>query len=216
MLLLFIYYSTVIAISLLCPFLFIFILITPGKEPNEIDVVFLMGASNPAGKRHILNEKRLMEEIVQRNSTPATRFAIVQYENSAEVRRSLNDYTNAKTFIDTLNSLYWRGDATNLESGLEKVKMLFEKEGRPKARKILVVFSDGKLLTNVEDIKKSKKPLEEQKTKVICVTVGDNVDEDKFDELSSKNKTIRHDDEQEPKDTADKIQEEIFKGVFSN
>jgi hypothetical protein len=82
--------------------------------------------------------------------------------------------------------------------------MLFEKEGRPKARKILVVFSDGKLPTNVEDIKRFKKPLEKKNIKVISVTVGDNVEEDKFNELSSKNETTRHDDEQEPKDTADK------------
>ena len=95
------------------------------------------------------------------------------------------------------------------------MKMLFEKEGRPKARKILVVFSDGKLPTNVEDIKRFKKPLDKQNIKVISVTVGDNVEEDKFNELSSKNETTRHDDEQEPKDTADKIQEEILKGLLS-
>ena len=184
-----------------------------GKEPNKIDVVFLMGASNPSGNRHFLNEKRLVEEIVQRNSTPATRFAIIQYDYSAAIRRSLNDYTNPETFIVTLNSLYWRGDATNMQSGIEEAKVLFEKEGRPKARKILVVFSDGTLPANVEEIKRFKKPLGEQQVKIISVTVGDNVDEDKFNELSSKNDTIKHDDQEEPKDTGDKIEEEILKGM---
>ena len=173
-----------------------------------------MGARSPAGQRHFMNEKRLVEELFQRNNTPATKFAIIQYENSAAIRRSLNDYTNPETFIATLNSLFWRGDATNVQSGMEKAKMLFEKEGRPKARKILVVFSDGKLPTNIEDIERFKKPLDEQHVKIITVTVGDNVDEDKFDKLSSKNETIKHDDDQEAKDTTDKIQEEILKGVF--
>lgn len=175
--------------------------------------MFLMGASNPAGQRHISNEKRLVEEIVQRNNTPDTRFAIVQYENTATVRSSLDEYTNTETFIYSLNSLYWRGDATNLPSGLEKVKILFEKEGRPRARKILVILSDGKFPSSVQNIVTSKKPLEEKGIKIIYVTVGDDVDEDKLNALASKNETIRHDDEKEPKDTADKIEEDIFKGA---
>lgn len=201
-------------VSLFAKFLIIVLKSILGKEPNEIDIVFLIGASNPGGTRHILNEKRLIEEIVQRNSTPTTRYAIIQYENTATIRRSLNDYTNTESFIDILDKLYWRGDATNLESGLAKVKMLFEKEGKPNARKILVVISDGKLPVDVEDIARLKKPLEEQEVKIISVTVGDNVDEDTFTELSSKNKTIRHDDERKSKDTADKIDEEILKGLF--
>ena len=189
------------------------IVFTLGKEPNEIDIVFLMGASNPGGQRHISNEKRLVEEILQRNNTPNSRFAIVQYENTATVRSSLNEYTNTETFIDSLNLLYWRGDATDLPSGLEKVKMLFEKEGRPRARKIIVIFSDGKLPSSVENIVASKKPLEDKGIKIISVTVGDNVDEDKLNALASKNETIRHDDERKPKDTADKIKEDIVKGA---
>lgn len=191
-------------VSSLCIFL--------GTKPNEIDVVFLLGASNPGGKQHILNEQRLVEEIVQRNNTPASRFAIVLYEDTATVQQSLNEYANAKTFIDILKSLNWKNEGANLNSGLAKVKMLFEKEGRPKARKTLVVFSDGQFATEIEGIKKLKKPLVDQGVKIIPVTVGDNVDEDKFNELSSKNQTLRHDDSEDPKNTADKIQEELMKG----
>ena len=187
---------------------------TLGMVPNEVDVVFLMGTSSPAGGRHLLNEKRLVEEIIKRNNTQYTRFAIVQYENTATVRLSLNDYTNPKKLLTVLNSLYWRGDASNLPSGLEKVKMLFENEGRLNARKILVILSDGKITSTVEDIQAEKELLEKKRIKIITVTVGDTVDEDKFNKLASKNKTIRHDDDQEPKNTGDKIQEEILNGML--
>ena len=189
-------------------------LFTLGKEPNAIDVVFLLGASNPDGKQHLSNAKQLVEEIVQRNNTPVSRFAIVQYENTANVRSSLNEYTNIQTFIDSLNSLSWRGDTSDLQSGLEKVRKLFENEGRPEARKILVIFSDGKIPISVENIETSKKPLEEKRVKIISVTVGDNVDEDKLNALASKNETIQHKDENERDDTADKIQQEILKGAL--
>ena len=195
-------------------FLFISMLFTLGEEPNAIDVVFLLGASNPGARLHLSNAKQLVEEIVQRNNTPVSRFAIVQYENTANVRSSLNEYTNIQTFIDSLNSLYWRGDASDLQSGLEKVQKLFENEGRPKARKILVIFSDGKIPISVEDIETSKKPLEEKGVKIISVTVGDNVDEDKLNALASKNETIQHRDENERDDTADKIRQEILKGAL--
>lgn len=171
-----------------------------------------MGASNPNGRDHFNNEKRAVVEIMKRISKSNNIFGVIQYDSAASIKSSLKEYTDDRRFREKVDSLSWRRDGINLKAGLEIAKMLFDTESRPKARKVLVVFTDGRLPNSVEDLKNTSEPLKKKGIKIISVAVGDEVEDKKLNELSSINKIVKPKKGKKAKEYSQLIEEEIFSG----
>jgi len=100
----------------------------------------------------------------------------------------------------------------SLGEGVKSAGKEFEKNGRPKARKIMVVFLDGNDESTKDALKKVAEPLKKKKIKIIPVVMGENVDEEKLKPLLAKKKKPKKG--KDPKKLAEEIAEELFNGKF--
>ena len=161
-------------------------------------------------------EKRTISEIVNKSSASNTIFGLLQYGNNATVEISLKEFTDSEKFNQKMNSMSWKTDGINLKAGLEKAAELFHKEGRPKARKVLVVFTDARVPDTVENVIKYREQLEKKGLKIITIAVGDIADDEHLIALSSKNKTIKpkesFGDLKKTEELAGLVEDEIFTG----
>ena len=73
---------------------------------------------------------------------------------------------------------------------MEQSYELFKKHGRHSARKILIVFTNGKSTARVNELKKHAHNLSELNTKLIVVAVGDNVNVEELLEVTSNEESI--------------------------
>lgn len=79
-----------------------------------------------------------------------------------------------------------------MDKALEQSYELFKKHGRQSARKVLIVFTNGKSGARANELKKHGQNLTELNTKLIMVAVGDDVNvEELLDVTSSEESIVR-------------------------
>jgi hypothetical protein len=84
--------------------------------------------------------------------------------------------------------LYSIGKA--LDKALEQSCELFKKHGRHSARKVLIVFTNGKSSARANELKKHAQALNELNTKLIVVAIGDDVSVEELLEVTSSEESI--------------------------
>lgn len=180
-----------------------------GQEQRLLDVVFVLGSSN----RQFFNMyKKLAMRTLNSPQAADTKYGVVTYDSTSVVVRGLKDFVSKDDLANRLGKLPWVGNGTDLEGGLRKANEVFKKEARLKARRILVVYGDGRFATNVEDLKKVRQTMDEEGVKVITVTFGSRDD----DMLKIVTTTDQGPIEGSPKEldkTSKDANEETLKGV---
>jgi hypothetical protein len=115
-----------------------------GKFSRAVDMIFVMGSSDPNGRLIFAKQKQIAKAIVDLPDTADQRYGVVQYDNypSVPVRLGyIRDRTSLKEVVDRIT---WRRNGIAFIHALRKAADQFEKEGRPNADSVIVVFSDGK------------------------------------------------------------------------
>lgn len=180
----------------------------PGISRNLVDVILVMGASN---KNNFEKQKQAVREVVQLDKNSNVIYGVIQYGNNTIVNKSLGEEMDKKALIKFLRSLLWKETGEALLDGVRQANVMFEKFGRPKARKILVVFSDDRLRDSSLVIEKTGDNLRVTGIKTIGVVVGNRGDKVKLLKLSGKN-PLKIGDNDKPEKTGKHIAEEILKG----
>lgn len=167
-----------------------------------------MGASNEA---NFNKQKQAAIEVVKPEKNSDVIYEVIRYGKGAAVEKSLAVKMDKKALVTFLYSLPWQEPGEALLAGVRQAQLSFERHGRPKARKILVVFSDNRLNESSPVVEKTGGDLRRTEIKIIGILVGKNGEEDKITTLAGK-KPLKIDETNEPKETGKQIAEEILKG----
>jgi hypothetical protein len=77
-----------------------------------------------------------------------------------------------------------------LDKALEQSCELFKKHGRHSARKVLIVFTNGKSNARANELKKNAQNLTDLNVKLIVVAIGDDVSVEELLEVTSNEESI--------------------------
>lgn len=171
-----------------------------------------MGASNPD---HFEKPKQAVLEVVRTNKNSDVMYEVIQYGKDVTVRKSLGEKMDKKTLTAFLRTISWKEPGEALLDSVREAKVSFERYGRPKARRILVVFSDDKVKESLAAVKEVGNDLQTAGIKIVGVLVRNRGDEEKIRKLSGE-KPLKIDDVDEPGKTGRDIAEEILKGKVGN
>ncbi len=173
------------------------------------DVLFVVGGSSVY---HYNTAIKLLPEIVQKQQTSDTLFALIRYASIASIEVPFQDKDN---FTRDVANIYWTRRGDTLKEALDMVPRVFAEYGRPDAERVLVVFASNDDGTPRDDLIKVNMKLKKNGIRVIPVVIGEPTDDDILTEIHPKKKkpfsTKPGDD---PKDSSDKISEVVFKGVY--
>ena len=171
-----------------------------------------MGSANPNGTDTLFKQKVIVNDIVDKPKDAFVKYAVIEMDKPGSVKVPLGHYKDEKELKENVKKLPFK-ERKSLDEGIKSAEKEFEKNGRPKARKIMVVFIDGNDDSTKDALKKTSEPLKKKNIKVIPVVMGENVDEEKLKPLLPKNKKPQKG--KDPKNLAEEIAEETFNGKSS-
>ena len=184
-------------------------LLNLGLPKKLVDVIFVMGSADPNGRDTLSKEKIIVNDMIEKPKDAFVKYGVVEIDKTGSVKVPLGDYEDEKELKENVKKLPFK-ERKSLDAGIKSAGKEFEKNGRPKARKIMVVFIDGNDDSTKDALKKVAEPLKKKKVKIIPVVLGENVDEEKLKPLLAKKKKPKKG--KDPKKLADEVAEETFNG----
>ena len=134
----------------------------------------------------------VIKSIIDTYAMNKLRYGVIVFGSSASIRISFgDDFTTDANLKDVISFLSGPNERPALGEALKKGKELFdEAPERPNARKVLVLITDMKSTSKLDDLKATAKMLEDDGIKVIPVAIGDDVDHLELDETTSDSKNV--------------------------
>ena len=169
----------------------------------------MMGSSDPNGTTTLTKEKIVVNDMIDKPKDGFVKYGVVELDKNGTVKLPLGDYADEKEVAENVKKLPFK-ERKSLDEGIKSAGKEFDKNGRPKARKIMVVFIDGNDDSTKDQLDKVAKPLEKKNVKIIPVVLGENVDEEKLKPLLPKKKKPKK--ETDPEKLAEEVAEEVFNG----
>ena len=139
-------------------------------------------------------------------------YATIVYGRNASVKSKFKDIpekVKVKKFID---SLAWEDAGKQLDEALEETNKLFKEHGRPKSRKITVVFVTGTADATTSELKKAAKKLNDNEVKIIVVKMGTDPDDKQLEVITPKKNIVKVNESDEPEKSAKMVDDERMKG----
>lgn len=122
-----------------------------------------------------LKEKEMIGSFIDSFEYGDYRYGVVEYGTKASVKAKFDDIHDKDKLKEFINTIRRSGEGKGLEKALEQSYELFRKHGRRSARKVLIVFTNGKSSARASDLKKHTQNLAGINAKVIVVAIGDQV-----------------------------------------
>ena len=177
-----------------------------------MDIVFVVGSSTredfEKAKTPILSTVD-----TQTNSNPS--YGVIQYDSFISEEIPIDQYTNLDEMKSLVKDLAWRSPGILLEKGIKAGRKMLIEEGRPLARKLLLVYSDKNIQSNSSDLHESVEAASADDIRIVTVFFGKPRDQTKISILTPndpKPSVIL------PTEDGEKIGPEVttkvFKGVF--
>ena len=168
-----------------------------------------MGSANPKAKDTFDEEKEIVVNLIKMPKDTSAKYGIVQFGEEADTKIPLGSKDDEEKLTEYVKILPWKEEGKSLDKGIKRAAMEFEKNGRPGAQKVLIIFVDGNDENDEEDISEAARPLKNKNIEIIPVVMGD-IDEDKIKQLTPKNKKPKRG--KDPKELTELVAEEALIG----
>jgi hypothetical protein len=183
------------------------------EEKEVVDLVFAFGSTGEDAKPLFEKEKQAAKIMIDNEKDKDILYSTIVYGRDASLKSKFNDLPDkgkVKEFIDTLA---WTDEGKKLDHALVETDKVFKEHGRPKARKITVVFVTGKADATTTELKKAAKKLNDNEVKIIVVKLGTDPDDARLEAITPKKNIVKKKKTVKPKELADFIEEQVKKGV---
>lgn len=173
-----------------------------------------MGSSGPDAEEIFSEQKDIVNDIMKDYESTDVKYSVIQYETEGRKLAGFDDFKDIPKFKKFIEILTWKDDGVGLDDALKKANTLFDEEGRPFSRRILVVFTNGRFDKSPNELEEAVKSLKEKNVKIIPVVLKEPTDETTIRILLPKDKDPVRKSDQTPDETDDKVKEEIHKGSY--
>lgn len=188
------------------------IIILESEERRLVDLVYVFGSTGKKAITWFEKEKNIAKKMIDDEVEKNILYGTVVYGRDVSIKSTFKDMPDSeevKSFIDTLS---WENDGEKLDKALEETGKLFKVHGRPKARKIAVVFVSGKADATTSELKKAAKKLHEIQVKIVVVKLGTDPVDKKLEAITPKKNIVKTNESDDPKQSAETVGEQTMKG----
>ena len=179
-----------------------------------MDLVFALSANALKDSENFQQMKDIIKAMIDQYGKSSIQYAVITFGNVPVTRISFNaaflDDEALKSLVDSVQ----KSSGALLDSALAEAKRFFETQGRPYAKKVLVVIADKKSDSSLNDVENQAKFLEEDDIKVIPVALGTESDLHELSKTTpNKENLVDVDEGDNPEDTAQIILLKALRGI---
>jgi hypothetical protein len=179
-----------------------------------VDLVFAFGSTGKDATPLFDKEKEAAKVMIDNEKEKDILYSTIVYGKNVSLMSKFNDTQDkakVKKFIDTLK---WPGEGKKLDHALVETDRIFKKLGRPKARKITVVFVTGQADSTTSELKKAAKNLNDNEVKIVVVKLGTDPDDGVLEAITPKKNIVKKKKTVKREELAEFIDEVVKKGRF--
>ena len=181
----------------------------------EVDLAFAINAASVKAADNFEKAKAVIKSIIDAYAMNKLRYGVIVFGSSASIEVSFgDDFPTDESLKNVITILSGSKERPDLDKALKKGKELFdEAPERPNAWKVLVLITDMKSTSKLDDLKASAKMLEDDGIKVIPVAIGDEVDHLELEETTfDKENVVNATTDVDVIVLKEKIMSKVFKG----
>lgn len=160
-----------------------------GLSPSQMDVIFAMGADGSRASSFFNNEKYIINEIVDKQGSTATKYGLIQYgANTAETLKRLPEFTNNLDFKQFVRARTLKSPGRALIPAMDKAGEEFSSSDA--RRKALVLFANALPFVDFNDLIIASRKLRSQGVKVVVVYSGNSGDRRRLQAIVSNDEDL--------------------------
>ena len=179
------------------------------KEKEMVDLVFAFGSTGRDAIALFEKEKEAAKVMIEKEKVKDILYSTIVYGRGASTKSIFNMSDTVKEFIDTLT---WEDEGEKLDHALVEADKVFKEHGRPKSRKITVVFVTGKADATTTELKRAAKKLNDNGVKIIVVKLGTDPDDKQLKAITPEKNIVKKKRPIKPEELAELIEEQVKKG----
>lgn len=157
--------------------------------------------------------KDIIDWVITKYGVGTIQYGIIVFGNTPSVKVSFTQPVNDDQLKTILQNAGKNRAGSNLERALDEVQRLFDSSPRPDAKRVLVLVTDKKSDSSLEDVKTSAESLWQSRIKVIPVAFGREAAPDEVETTTSdEDNLIDVKNTNNPDDVAKDIMEKVLEG----
>lgn len=139
-------------------------------------------------------------------------YGTIVYGKDVSVKSKFEDITDKAKVKKFIGALLWKDEGKNLDQALLETDKLFMEHGRPKARKIAVVFVTGEADATTNELKRAAKKLNDNEVKIIVVKLGTEPDDKQLKVITPDENIVRVNESHDAKKSSQFVDDQRMKG----
>ena len=164
--------------------------ILKGNSESQLDIAFIVGASDPGASRLFKFELDIVKAFIDRNSPITTRYGLITYGNQAYTRMSFGDFQDKSTMKKFIDLIRWSEDGTALDDALQKARNLFQESSPLHSRKLLVVFITSQTGTSIRELENKSRKLRENGVNILVIPIGNNANNREISGITTRRQNV--------------------------
>ena len=157
--------------------------------------------------------KDIIDWVITKYGVGTIQYGIVVFGNTPSVKVRFTQPVNDDQLKNILQNAGKNRAGSNLQRALDEVQRLFDSSPRPDAKRVLVLVTDKKSDSSLEDVKTSAESLWQSRIKVIPVAFGREAAPDEVEATTSdEDNLIDVKNTNNPDDVAKNIMKKVLEG----
>lgn len=144
------------------------------------EVVFVLGASGPDGKRVFQLSREITNKIIDLEKSSHTRYGVIVYNQDAFPAILFQYFPQTSELKQNISKISWPQAGRRYEKGVVKALEMFALHGDPVARRVIILFVNSGTTASREEMKAIKAQLMRTRTRLIVVAIGNDVNDDEI------------------------------------
>lgn len=180
----------------------------------DLDLAFAISANAALDANENFNKmKDIIDWVLNKYGVGKIQYGVVVFGNTPSVKVRFTQPVSEEKLKTILQNTARNTGGANLEKALDEVQRLFDSSPRPDAKRVLVLVTDKRSDSSLEDVKTSAESLWRSRIKVIPVAFGQEAAPDEVNVTTSdKDNLIDVMNTDNPDDVAKDIMEKVLEG----
>ena len=144
---------------------------------NMLDMIFVIGSAGRDALNVFSQQKELIKSVIDKARHLNAAFGVVQYDYSGRRSIGINPESSTQVLWEAVDDLQPVGPGTRPARGLVTAINMFKNEGRPNARRVIMLSGNDRMQASNSELSRISQSLSRENIEMFLVGYGSRVDE---------------------------------------
>ena len=153
-------------------------------------MIFVIGSSGVDARQVFSQQKELMKSIIDKAKHMNAAFGVVQYGRTGRKSISINPKSTKQELWQTIDNLQPMSAGARPDEGLKKAIDMFNDEGRPNARRVIILSGNDRMSTSNSELRAIAQSLTGENIELFVTGYGSRVDQQQVNVIVTNKKNV--------------------------